>query len=153
MSKIHEWITCAYTEKVKMCYRNIKKYVICHEKIVTVSASFFFFYFFRQKSHTKLFDVSAALHSACTQPEQRPHLNHNSFVSPKFPAKHTRFIWDVEHTRSGSRFEVVQFIIVVHFRQIFITFIITITCQNNCKQIWKAYGLGSILLLYLASNS
>jgi hypothetical protein len=117
---------------------------------------FCFFFTSLGKSHTKLFDVSAASHSACTQPEQRPHLTHNSFVSPKFPAKHTRFIWVVEHMRSGSRFQVVQFIIVVHLRQILITFIIIITCQNNFKQIWKAkkvYGLGRILLLYLASNS
>jgi hypothetical protein len=155
MSKIYEWIICTYTEKVNMCYRNIKKrYVICHEKIVTVSASFFTSL---GKSHTqKLFDFSAALHSACTQPEQRPYLNHNIFVSPKFPAKHTRLIWFVEHMRSRSRFQVVQFIIVAHLRQIFITFIITITCQNNFKQIWKvkkAYGLGRTLPLYLASNS
>jgi Ca2+/H+ antiporter len=69
-------------KKVNTCYINIKKYVMCHEEIVTVSA-YFIFYFFRQKSHTKLFDVSAALHSACAQPEQRPHLNHLSQVSRK----------------------------------------------------------------------
>jgi hypothetical protein len=83
-----------------------------------------------------------------------PNLNtgHIWTISPKFPAKHTRFIWVVEQ----SRFQVVQFIIVAHLRQIIITFIIAITCQNNFKQIWKAkkvYGLGRILLLYFASNS
>jgi hypothetical protein len=147
MSKIHEWIICTYTEQKCKKVRHMP-WENCHFLLL-------FFYFFRQKSHTKLFDVSAALHSACTQPEQRPHLKHNSFVSPKFPAKHTRFIWVVEHMRSGSRLQVVQFFIVVHLRQIFITFIITVTCQNNFKQIWKAkkvYGLGRILLLYLASN-
>jgi hypothetical protein len=111
---------------------------------------FFFFFTSLGKSQTQNYSTF--------QPrliQYVPNLN-RGHISPKFPAKHTRFIWVVEHMRSGSRFQVVQFIIVTHLRQIFITFIIVITCQNNFKQIWKAkkvYGLGRILLLYLDSNS
>jgi hypothetical protein len=72
------------SEHVLQKYKN---YVICHEKL---SLFLHLFLFFRQKLHTNLFDVSAALHSACTQLEQRPHLNHNSSSLP-IPGKTCKF--------------------------------------------------------------
>jgi hypothetical protein len=87
----------------ELVLQKLKNYVICHQKIVTVFASCS--YLFRPKSDTKLFAVSAALHSACTEPEQRLHLDHSSQFLLNYPQAIQVSSESLDMRRVGPDFE------------------------------------------------